>query len=247
MAGCERSGPSRETVPGDDPGLTAADKLAFLRDYIVRTRFDVMVDKQTLTQLFYLKLAVFAAAATALTSPVGTLAILALPIVLFTIDYLHRKRFCEIFMRWSYLRDNVEPRLREIEGFWSSEAFKMLEQEVADAQTKIASEEARIRWITPVTTGVLSLPLFPVFMIQVIQMGGRFTIGYIWLWAMVLTAFSCYFFCMNGQFKYTYPWKSRVLPVAFAVAALFFSAIQFGSSYDLVGNYTLIFASGDQE
>ncbi|SDK65999.1 hypothetical protein [Billgrantia gudaonensis] len=244
MAGFERSNTLCKTAPGYDPGLTSADKLAFLRDYIVRTRFDVMVDKQTLTQLFYLKLAVFAAAATALTSPVGTLAILALPIVLFTIDYLHRKRFCEIFRRWNYLRDHVVPRLRELEGFWNSETFRMLEQEIADAQTEISSEEAHIRWVTPVATGVLGLPLFPVLMIQTLQMDSRYAIVYMWLWAVVLTTFSLYFFCMNGQFKSTYPWQSRVLPVAFLVAALFFSTLQFSGVYDLVGTYTLIFASG---
>jgi hypothetical protein len=61
-----------ELRPAETP-LSPADKLAFLRDYLVRTRFDIMQDKETLTRLFYAKIALFGALSLILVSHIGNL------------------------------------------------------------------------------------------------------------------------------------------------------------------------------
>jgi hypothetical protein len=94
-----------------------------------------MQDKETLTKLFYAKIALFGALSLILVSRIGIFAVLFFPIVLFLIDFYHKKRFREIFARWGVLAEHVVPQLRKLPGFWKESELKMLETEVWSKKT----------------------------------------------------------------------------------------------------------------
>ena len=125
--------------------LTPDAKLNFIRDYIVRTRFDIMQDKATLTQLFYTKLVVAGGALSLLPTKAGVIAITLLPFIIFILDYMHKKRFLEIFARWQHSVDQCVKAARGIEGFWSKEQFEFFEEQILTKKEELAAEESLSR------------------------------------------------------------------------------------------------------
>jgi hypothetical protein len=200
--------------------LSAADKLAFLRDYLVRTRFDVMQDKETLTKLFYAKIVLFGALSLMLVSRIGIFAVLFFPIVLFMIDFYHTKRFLEIFDRWNVLANHVIPQARKLPGFWSDKELQMLETIVWEKKKHLAKEEALVRWLAPTIASIAVIPLFAVIIIDTFRVPAKYSYVCFAIWATVLVAFALVLFCFRRHgFCGTYPFRSWIVPIAIVLAA----------------------------
>jgi hypothetical protein len=214
-----RKAAKKKTAASSEVTLSPADKLAFLRDYLVRTRFDVMQDKETLTKLFYAKIVLFGALSLMLVSKIGIFAVLFFPVVLFLIDFYHKKRFLEIFARWDVLANHVVPQLRKLPGFWSANEFQMVETIVWGKKKHLTKEEALVRWLAPSIASIAVIPLFAIILIDTFRFPAEHSHVYFAIWAAVLVAFIMVLFCFRGEFARTYPLSSWIVPIAIVLAA----------------------------
>ena len=141
----------------DSQSISDSDKLAFLKDYLLRLRQDTMQDKAVLTQIVYLKVIVFAALFSLLRSPTATIGLVLLPIVLFSLDYLHRTRFNEIFDRWYFASTTLVPRIRALYG----EQFEFFETIVAARALRgdYARAEGAVRAVMTALAVIGTIPI----------------------------------------------------------------------------------------
>lgn len=196
--------------------LTEEAKLNFLRDYIVRARFDAMLDKATLTQLFYFKIIACGGALSMASTGTGVLVLMILPFVIFSIDFMHKKRFLEIFLRWENVVEQCIPAARGIEGFWTKDSFEFLEEHVVALKETLANEESVSRAVLATAVSGLSVPAFVLTAQRLFGAATSHTIPLMFCWLLVIAiVFHCSFIASDKYCK-TYPNKSWSVPIGLA-------------------------------
>ena len=171
----------------DSPGgVGDEDRLTFYKDYLLRARQDAMQDKTVLTQITYLKVVVFAALFSLLRSPSSSIGLSILPLVLFSLDYLHRSRFNEIFDRWHYAADVIIPKIRALAGHEGD----FLEERVSgrERQQDYTRSEGAVRTVMTSLGVVGTAPILGAYLAHAMSLNARqgAVISIIWCFLLLL-------------------------------------------------------------
>jgi hypothetical protein len=201
--------------------LSEEAKLNFLRDYIVRNRFDAMLDKATLTQLFYMKLLVFGGALSLIPTRVGVLALTLLPFVIMSLDHMHKKRFIEIFYRWEHSANECAKAAQKLSGFWTGDEFKFLEHDIVRKRTELSNEESWSRFFWLLGALCLSTPAFALTLHRFagvpLAAGSDLMAG----WSAFILIVVTLSFIRPPKFRDAYPAKGFSVPVGLIVIVAF--------------------------
>jgi len=213
--------------------LTADAKLNFLRDYLIRSRFDALTDKGTLTQLYYAKIVACGGAISLAPTSIGAMALTLLPFVIFSLDFMHKKRFIEIFLRWEHVTTYCIPMARNLKGFWSKDEFKFLEEQVVELKDQLASEEGLSRAILAIAASALSAPAFVITAERFFHAPKRYAIPLMILWALIVLMMFWATFINSEKYRATYPKGSWSVPIGLLFAVGSFSLLSL-AGYDIV-------------
>jgi uncharacterized membrane protein YhaH (DUF805 family) len=197
--------------------LSEEAKLNFLRDYMIRSRYDAMQDKTALTQLFQAKLLILGGAIPVLGSKAGLLAAICLPFILISIDYLHKKRFLEIFARWDHSAEQCVKAARAIDGFWKPDEFEFLEERISRNKKTLADEESAIRLLVVLITLFVSAPAFALAVHKFCGVPLSMGIGLMLTWVLFVFIIFWVGFISSEKFQSTYPNNSWSAPVGLAL------------------------------
>lgn len=134
--------------------LGDSEKLAFYRDYLIRARTDAMQDKASLTTIMNIKLTVFGVVLVLMARDIGLIGVAFLPIIMFSLDLIHKSRFEEIFSRWRYISKYLAGEIKKLPGVGG---FEFFEDEVYKNKKVFQSREAWIRTIVTALSLLLSV------------------------------------------------------------------------------------------
>ena len=93
-------------------GRTGNAPLDFWKDYLLRTRKEIDLEKTEGTRILHLKIILIGALLVLVKGPAGLVAFIVLPIVMLALDRMQLSRLQYILNRWEYLETSVIPRLR---------------------------------------------------------------------------------------------------------------------------------------
>lgn len=230
---------------GSEPSahvLTADAKLNFLRDYLIRSRFDALMDKGTLTQLYYAKIVACGGAISLASTSIGAVTLTLLPFVIFSLDFMHKKRFIEVFLRWEHVTTYCIPMARNLKGFWPKEEFKFLEEQVVEIKDELASEEGLSRAILAIAVSALSAPAFVITAQRFFHAPNAYAIHLMAIWAFVIFIIFWASFINSKKYRETYPKGSWSVPVGLLFAVGSFSLLS-KAGYDIVAALDLALAA----
>ena len=220
-------------------------KLNFLRDLMVRTRFDIMQDKESLTRLFYAKLITVGGALSLVPTEAGALAVLFLPFIVIWIDHMHKKRVLEVFARWRHSAEQCVPAARKLEGFWADDEFRFFEEEVVRDKDALIREEAWSRgWLT-LAAFVLSAPVFVIVTHRFLGTSLSYGISLMAAWAVVVFEVLWAAFLSSEKFQDTYPYKSWSIPIGLGIAVGIFALLSV-VGFDVVELMSRVFPAVDK-
>ncbi len=196
--------------------VSASDRLAFLRDYLMRNRQDSMQDKTVLTQLTYTKVIAFSVMVSFMRTPAATIGLALLPIVLYSLDYLHRSRFNEIFDRWIYSAEKLAGPIRQM-----LETETPLFEEVIVTRHKSGDFVRSEGFVRALMTGLSTagtVPIVGAHAARILPGGSGATVSAIWCAVLALVYISL--FSVRTRYKDTHMHPLAIPSVLVGMALL---------------------------
>lgn len=221
-----------------DEKVSPKDELGFLSDYLTQTRRDIIADKTTLSRIFTTKVLVIGSVAASFATKFSDLAVAVLPVVLFSLDFLYRKRLNEIMNRWQNLYCSIVPKIKELAPSFSAQEF-FFEDVVKTKRVEILNEERDMKTWPMAISLFFGIPAAVQFARTDIAIPDVFW-GAVLFAAIAYIAIYCIMFKNVPTFEDTY--SDRFLYGAIVVSGLGLCILQFGF-HDL-SILSLIFPSG---